>query len=112
MKEDNSMPLFSFYNKFSNQFVNVTTSRITVTDGSSGETIEERNRIHESDITYCCRDLLGKKIILATESGAVSVYNCANFAKIRENTNPISSTISIMYAGPEKIAIVATSDGR
>lgn len=111
IKEEKFMPLLSFYTKFSNQFITITTSRVSVTDGSTGDMVEERDRIHESGITHCCHDLLGKKIILATESGSVVVYNSANFTKIRENTK-IGQMISIMYSGPEKVIIAGTVDGR
>ncbi|GMH79149.1 hypothetical protein TL16_g08051 [Triparma laevis f. inornata] len=114
--------LTSFYNPFFSNFVTVTSNRILIWDGSKGDLL----RVFKSDqifgissfssvtkeITSCCLDSTGRRLIVGDETGCIKVINFMN-GSVRKEFDPHRAAVAFVdYSVTDKCAITAGMDGR
>lgn len=112
IRNNEDTPLMGFYNSTSSQLIAATNSGIVVYDATNGETVEEYQNIHETDLLMCCHDDSCKKLVAFTEQGVLAVFNCVNFDLVRQTSGePLHPAAYLSYVTQDKVVVLCTTFG-
>ncbi|OQR95314.1 hypothetical protein ACHHYP_00118 [Achlya hypogyna] len=109
IQKHDEIPLRAFFQHSSNQFLGLTETSVNLWDGATGLLLEEFTGLTQSSFVLCCQDMLRRKLVTATDDGAVEVYNCTNLARVRRSTGNIGRIGSLHYDSKNKLIIATTN---
>ncbi|KDO23734.1 hypothetical protein SPRG_10512 [Saprolegnia parasitica CBS 223.65] len=108
IQKHDEIPLRAFFQHSSNQFLGLTETSVNLWDGNTGLLLEEFTGLTQSSFVLCCQDALHRKLVVATDDGAVEVYNCTNLARVRRSNCTIGRIGSLHYDSKNKLIIATT----